>query len=301
MLFTPIKPMIVSMCKEAFNDENYIFEPKWDGMRILLHKQGDRIEAFTRYGMKISSKFPELKEAATAIKAPTAILDCEGIVLREGKPVFDDFSYRSRLSNSARIERAVHTHSATFIVFDVLYTDQDHLQEPLMQRKERLSEIVETTPFLMPTMFIGGQGIPLFDLMKERDMEGIVAKQKDSKYALDSTSKDWLKIKHLKSIEVIILGFRTNPFGLVIGLNFKTVKNKPVGVVEYGFMPADKELFWKISKQLMTTKDDKTQWIEPQLCCRIEYMERTDTHQLGTTLFRGFLLDKKPEACIWES
>lgn len=301
MLFSPLKPMIVSIGKEAFNDEHYIFEPKWDGMRLLLHKQGDRIEVFTRYGMNISNKFPELKDAAAAIKVHTGIFDCEGIVLRGGRPVFDDFSYRSRLSHTVRIERAVNTHPATFVVFDVLYTDQDHRQEPLMQRKERLSEIVETTPVLMPTMLVEGQGIPLLDVMKERGMEGIVAKQKESKYMLDTTSKDWLKIKYFKSIDVIILGYRTNPFALVIGLNFRTVKNKPVGVLEFGFTLADKELFLELAKRLNTVKDENTQWIEPRLCCRIDYLERTDTHQLRTTVFRSFLLDMKPEECKWES
>ncbi|SDO28978.1 bifunctional non-homologous end joining protein LigD [Paenibacillus sp. yr247] len=301
MLFTSIKPMIVSIGKEAFNDENYIFEPKWDGWRILLHKQGTRFEAYTRNGQMVTSKFPELKEAAAAIRTHSAILDCEGIVLRAGRPVFDDFSYRGRISHSARISSAVHTHPATFVLFDVLYTDKDHLKEPLMDRKKRLGEIVDSTSIIMPTMFVEGQGKAMFDLTKERDMEGIVAKRKDSKYFLNTTSKDWLKIKHFKSIDVVILGYRTNPFGLVIGLNFRTVKNKPVGVVEFGFMPADKELFLVFGKQLSTATDEKTQWIEPRLCCRIEYLERTDTHQLRTTVFRGFLLDKKPEECIWES
>ncbi|MGO4270011.1 DNA ligase [Paenibacillus sp. TAF58] len=301
MLFEPIKPMIVRIGKEAFDDENYIFEPKWDGWRILIHKQGSRIEAFTRNGRLISNKFPELKEVAAAIKAHTAIFDCEGIVLRDGRPVFDDFSYRGRLSISARINRAVNTHPVTFVVFDVLYTNREHLDESLMQRKHRLGDIVDSTSVIMPTMFIDGQGKALFELMKERDMEGIVAKRKDSKYQLDTKSDDWLKVKYFKSIDVVILGYRSDPFGLVIGLNFRTVKNKAVGVVEFGFQSADKQMFLLLAKQLHTYMEEKTQWIEPHLCCRIDYLERTDTHQLRTTVFRGFLPDKKPEECKWES
>lgn len=62
MIFTPIKPMIVSTGKEAFDDNYYVFEPKYDDWRILLHKQGDHNEAFTRNGNKVTSKFPQLKE-----------------------------------------------------------------------------------------------------------------------------------------------------------------------------------------------------------------------------------------------
>ncbi|MFD0698254.1 RNA ligase family protein [Paenibacillus sp. GCM10027628] len=299
MLFTPIKPMILSIGEEAFNDEKYIFEPKWDGWRILLHKQGSRIEAYTRNGIILTSKFPELKEAAAAIKAHTAILDGEGIVLRDGRPVFDDFAYRGRISQSARIRSAVSSHPATFVVFDVLYTDRAHLNEPLLERKKRLNEIVDSTPVIMPTMFVEGQGKALFELTEERDMEGIVAKRKDSKYLLDTRSPDWLKIKHFKTIDVVILGYRTNPFGLVIGLQFRTVKNKPVGIVEFGFKPEEKQLFLGLAQQLHTATDNKTQWIEPRLCCRIEYLERTDSHQLRTLVFRGFLFDKKPEECVW--
>jgi bifunctional non-homologous end joining protein LigD len=299
MLFTPIKPMTVSIGSEPFDDERFIFEVKWDGWRILLHKQGERIEAYTRNGNIVTNKFPELMEASKAIKAHTAVLDCEGIVLRDGRPVFDDISYRGRLSNSSRIRNAVNTHPATFVAFDVLYTDREHLKETLMLRKQRLHEIVSVTPIISPTMYIEAQGQALFNLTRDRDMEGIVAKRKESKYYLDTKSPDWLKIKHFKKIDVIILGYRTKPFGLVIGLNFRTVQNKPVGVVEFGFKPEEKQMFLGLAKQLHTVKDQKTQWIESRLCCRIEYLERTDMHHLRTTVFRGFLFDKKPEDCIW--
>lgn len=299
MLFAAIKPMNVSVGKEPFDDDQFIFEPKWDGFRILLHKQGSRIEAYSRSGRVVTSKFPELQDALTAIKAHTAILDCEGIVLRGGRPVFDDFSYRDRISQSGKISSAVHTHPATFVVFDLLYSAREHLKEPLMERKKRLIDIVDSTPVLMPTMFVEGQGKALFELMKERNMEGIVAKRKRSIYVPGARSEEWLKVKYVKSIDVEILGYRMDPFELVIGLNFRTVKHKPVGVVEAGILPADKELFLKLAAPLCTVKEGNTQWVEPRLCCRVDYLDRSDMHQLGTTEFRGFLLDKRPEDCVW--
>jgi bifunctional non-homologous end joining protein LigD len=301
MLFTALKPMIVSTGKEAFDDENYLFEPKYDGWRIILHKQGERIEAYTQNGIVVTSKFPELKEIVSNIKIHTVILDCEGICLRGGRPVFDDFSYRCRLSNSMRVKNAVHTHPASLVVFDVLYTDREHLNEPLMQRKQRISEIVDTSTVISPTIYLEGQGKNLFNLTKERDMEGIVAKRKSSKYVLGIKSPDWLKIKHVKTIDVVILGYRTKPFELVIGLNFKTVKNKPVGVVEFGIEMEEKQMFLSLVKQFHTVRDDKTQWIEPCLCCQIQYQERTDRHQFMMTEFKRFLFDKKAEDCIWVS
>jgi bifunctional non-homologous end joining protein LigD len=170
-----------------------------------------------------------------------------------------------------------------------------------MQRKERLSEIVVDSSVLIKTMFVDGQGDALFALTKEMDMEGIVTKRKDSKYYFGTTSSDWLKFKHFKTIDVIVLGYRTGPFALVVGLNFRTVKNKIVGVVEFGFEASDKERFLVLARQLHTMTDKKTNWIAPMICCRIDYLERTDMHQLRTTIFRGFLPDKKPEECVWMS
>jgi bifunctional non-homologous end joining protein LigD len=66
MLFKPLKPMLLSSSSQAFDDANYIFEPKWDGWRIQIHKKDTRIEAYTRPGNCVTSKFPELVDAAAA-------------------------------------------------------------------------------------------------------------------------------------------------------------------------------------------------------------------------------------------
>lgn len=98
MIFTSIQPMLLTMANKAFDDENYIFEPKWDGWRILIHKQGDRIAAYTRQGNCVTRKFPELEAVHDAIQAESAILDCEGVCIRDGRSVFDDFAHRGRLT-----------------------------------------------------------------------------------------------------------------------------------------------------------------------------------------------------------
>ncbi|MEC0229023.1 ATP-dependent DNA ligase [Paenibacillus alba] len=301
MLFTSIKPMLAGSGDEPFDDDDYLFEPKWDGGRILLHKQGERIEAYTRDGQLVTAKFPELKEVAQSIKAHAVILDCEGIVLRSGRPGFDDFAYRGRISLTAKIKQAVHTHPAVFVAFDILLAEKECWKEPLSERKKRLSAVVDTSSSLMATMFVEGQGTILSSLMKARNMEGIVAKRKDSKYIQDTVSADWLKMKHDKTIDVMILGYREEPFSLVIGLHFRTVKNKPVGVVSDGFSQADKNLILSLSKELHTVKEANTQWIRPELCCRIDYRDRTDKHQLRMTVFRGLLQDKRAKECVWES
>ena len=237
MLRTPVKPMLLTMQRESFDDDRYIFEPKWDGWRILIHKEGDSVEAYTRHGRRVTEKFPELRELAGGIGAHSAVLDAEGICLRDGRPVFDDFAYRGRLADQMKIERAAQRHPATFVTWDVLHINgTDLIHRPLTERKERLQELIRPSGVLMPTMFVEGKGRALHQLTIDKDLEGIVAKRKDSTYQLDTRSADWIKIKNWKTIDTVILGYRTEPqFALVVGLNFPTVRNKPVAVVEFGF------------------------------------------------------------------
>jgi bifunctional non-homologous end joining protein LigD len=299
-VFDFIAPMIVSIGKEAFDDERFLFEPKWDGYRIQLHKQGDRLEAYTRSGQLVTYKFPELQEAVKHIDAKEAILDCEGICMRDGRPVFDDFAYRGRISLPSKIQRAQETHPATFVVFDVLQTTVSHMQEPLMRRKALLAQMVEASAAIAATMYVDTQGRALSELSKSQQLEGIVAKRKDSLYIPGALSPDWLKIKNWKTLDTVILGIRKKPpFALVVGVHFRTMRNKPVGTVELGFTMEDKERLWQLAEKLAAGEDAKTHWLEPVLCCRIDYLERNDLHQLRMTVFRGLLAEKRAEDCVW--
>jgi bifunctional non-homologous end joining protein LigD len=302
LLFTPLNPMVAAWGDEPFDDEAYLFEPKWDGARILLHKQGRRLEAYTRSGMVVTPKFPELHEAADRIKQHTAILDCEGICMRENKPVFDDFMYRLRLSRSDRIKQARSTHPAAWVVFDVLMTaDREHLREPLVDRKQRLEDMLDPGSVIINTLYLENHGKALFSITERKAMEGIVAKRKTSPYLLNTHSSDWLKFKHARTIDAVIVGFRDEPFQLMVGLQFRTVKNKPVGIVHSGFTPDDREWFMARTKTLITGKEGAAWRVKPLLCCRIQYKDRSDTHQLRHTSFVQFLPEKQPEECIWSS
>ncbi|TDG00126.1 DNA ligase [Paenibacillus piri] len=300
MLFTSLKPMLPVWGEAPFDDGAFLFEPKWDGARMLLHKREGKLEAYTRSGMAVAAQFPELREAAGLIRANSAILDCEAICMRDGRPVFDDIMYRLRLGRSDKIAQAQRTKPAAWVVFDVLMSgDAQHLNEPLADRKRRLDELLLPGPVLIKTMYVENQGKPLFALTERQRMEGIVAKRKTSLYMPDTRSPDWLKIKHPQTIDTVILGYRNDPFALIVGLHFRTVKNKPVATVEDGLLPEHRErLLDEIAGQPIRQEDGRY-WVEPKLCCRIEYKDRTDAHQLRFTRFIAFVLDKKTDDCVW--
>jgi bifunctional non-homologous end joining protein LigD len=302
VLFTAISPMLATMRPDAFDDPAWLFEPKWDGWRLLIHKQGDRIEAYTRHGTNVTRRFPELQEAGRFIHAESAILDCEGVCLRGGRSVFDDFAYRGRLRDERKILKATQSHPLTFIVFDLIYSnDHEHTHEPLVERKKRLADIVKPAKVITPTMYVQGEGAMLKKETEERNWEGIVAKRMDSRYVF-GRSESWLKIKNWKTIDTVILGYRRKPqFGLIVGAHFSNARNKPIAVVEFGFRPEEKAAFLQVAKDLHTVQDKDCQWIEPVLCCRVQYLERTERHNLRIVSFKGFLPNKNPEDCVWAS
>ncbi len=300
MLFTPIKPMLLSMGNndEIIDNPEWIYDIKWDGWRILLHKDGERVEAYTRHGNNVTTKFPELQAVGQSIAEHKAIIDCEGVVLRNGVSVFDDFAYRGRLSNKAKIEQATITHPATFIAFDVLETDISVVNKPLVERKEILSSIIVPSNNLLITPSVMGNGNDIFQLTKEKGMEGIVGKRSNSTYKTNHRSHNWLKYKHFKVMDVVILGYKENPFTMIVGTQLSNGKYRPVASVEFGFKPDEKIAFREIAKQIATSVERDVMWLEPRLFCKVQYLEKTSTGSLRIVSFKGFNFDKAPEESI---
>ena len=297
MLFTPIKPMLLQMgnAKEIIDNPEWIYDIKWDGWRILLHKEGDKVEAYTRHGNNVTAKFPELQDVGHSIQSHTAIIDCEGVVLRNGISVFDDFAYRGRLTNKDKIEQATITHPANFIAFDVLATDKPCIKQPLVERKNLLTSLIEPSNCILATPSIVGNGSNIFQLTKDKGMEGIVGKRSNSTYKTNHRSHDWLKYKHFKVMDTVILGYKENPFTMLVGTRLSNGKYKPLANVEFGFKHEEKVAFRQIAKQITTNVDRDITWLEPSLNCRVQYLEKTSTGSLRIVSFKGFNFDKGQE------
>jgi len=290
--------MLLSWGKDIQDNEQSLFDIKWDGWRLLLHKEGDRYEAYTRHGNKVTHKFPELKEAMSHIQLERAIVDAEGVVLRNGNSVFEDFAYRGLLNDPNKIQSAMKTHPVSFIAFDILETNRSHIKEPLIDRKKRLADLIIPSNTIISTPYIIGNGIHLFELTKEKGMEGIVEKRLDSTYQLDTRSPNWKKFKHFKRMDTVIMGYKENPFTMIVGVNFPT-GIQPVASVEFGFKPDEKQAFRKIVPQLVKNEKNGVNWIEPALCCEVQYLEKTEKNHLRIVSFKGFRFEKQPDECVW--
>ena len=201
-----IKPMLIGESQEAFNSPDYIYELKLDGHRCVAYLDMDSTDLRNKRDVKLLSKFPELLNINKQVKC-RCILDGELIVIKDGKPDFDEIQRRSLMSNTFKIQLLASKLPASFTAFDILYYD-DHLVTdlPLIDRRKLLEKVVKENERIAISRYIEERGIEFYQLAKQNELEGIVAKRKDSKYYFDKRTKDWIKIKYLLDDDFVVCG-----------------------------------------------------------------------------------------------
>ncbi|CAN5202234.1 hypothetical protein BH23BAC1_BH23BAC1_50880 [soil metagenome] len=210
--------MLATTAEKPFSDPNWIFEVKWDGYRIIANKSANEVRLFSRNGNDFSNRYPAVTTALSKI-AGNFILDGEVVVLdKNGIPDFQ------QLQNS----KSIPAERISYMAFDLLYLqDKSLLNEPVEIRKQMLKDFLPQQPQILFSDHFEREGEVLFDEMKKRGMEGIVAKRKGSKYKPGEKSKEWLKIPVERTEDFIVGGFqlrenqeyiKTNPdnWGFVI-------------------------------------------------------------------------------------
>lgn len=274
-----IKPMLLGEVREVFDSKEYLYEVKYDGIRVLVFVSKDKVVIRSRYGIDITGLFPEMMVLCKMVKG-NVIFDGEIIMLDNNKVSFSKLQKRIHLKNKKTIEFLSKTNPVIFICFDVIYEGKDLINLSLLERKDVLSNYKDNDVFIKSTYVIG-DGTKLFNAIKKLDMEGIVAKKINSKYLVNERSDNWLKIKNYKSGDFIILGYinkeESHVISLVLGehLNKKIVY---VGKVILGKKRnlADKILKMKKSKAVVKIKDKDIIYIKPEIKCLIKYLERTE-------------------------
>lgn len=274
-----IKPMLLGEVREVFDSKEYLYEVKYDGIRVLVFVSKDKVVIRSKYGIDITGLFPEMMVLCKMVKR-NVIFDGEIIMLDNNKVSFSKLQKRIHLKNKKTIEFLSKTNPVIFICFDVIYEGKDLINLSLLERKDVLSNYKDNDVFIKSTYVIGA-GTKLFNAIKKLDMEGIVAKKINSKYLVNERSDNWLKIKNYKSGDFIILGYinkeESHVISLVLGehLNKKIVY---VGKVILGKKRnlADKILKMKKSKAVVKIKDKDVIYIKPEIKCLIKYLERTE-------------------------
>jgi bifunctional non-homologous end joining protein LigD len=197
----------------AFSAPDWLFEIKYDGVRVLAERTGDTIELYGRNQTDISNRYPELRDALAHLPCDRFIVDGEIIAPDEqGRPSFQRLQARMHLTRARDIEAAAVRAPVQAVFFDCLALGgQDLRALPLLQRKEILKGFLPPLGVARYGDHVMTSGKDLYEGASKMGLEGIIAKRIDSRYA-GGRSRDWLKIKCHRRQEFVIGGY-TAPQG----------------------------------------------------------------------------------------
>ena len=305
-------PMLAKVRNEAFTDEAWLFELKYDGYRLLACRRGDEVRFAFRSGVDATVAFPELRRTLRALPLSEMILDGEVVVLDDdGKANFHRLAKRARLSRRRDAEQAALEHPVVYYAFDIIALEgRDLRQLPLRERKAILADVVPAAGPIRYTDHVEGAGEALFAQVEGIELEGIVAKRAASKYR-SGRHDDWLKIRVARSTDCVIVGF-TEPGGGRVGFGalhlgaYRDGKLVYVGRVGTGFDDAtltelratfDEMLVPELEIEGLVASGKTDRWVEPTMTCEVRYTDWTDERRLRHPVFVRVLGDKAASEC----
>jgi bifunctional non-homologous end joining protein LigD len=317
---TTIHPMLAESIEEPFDGAEWLFEIKWDGYRAVAFIENGKARLVSRNQNDLTARYPELKDLPQFIKANNAILDGEVVALdAEGRASFSLMQQRTGFRPGGRRSAANAAVPVLYYAFDLIYLDgEDWRRVPLEVRKRKLASILMNEDWLRYSDHYEQQGKALFEMARQKGLEGILAKKRHSCYE-ERRTREWLKIKIRHRTECVVGGY-TEPEGsrahfgsLVLGLYDSKGHLIHVGQVGSGF---DQKLLadiWKVLKKLETKTNPfsgevealrNTFWVKPEHVAEVEYAEWTQGTNTGSgpklraPVFLGLRDDKDPHECL---
>jgi len=317
----PMKPMLAEPGHDPFDDPEWTFEPKFDGVRTLAYVSTDGTMLVSRTGRDQTASYPELANLATYVNAINAVLDGEIVALdTEGRPSFGLLQQRVNLSSPADITRIRQRVPVLLYAFDVLWVDGEDLTSlPLSERRIRLNQIATATGPLALTYSSDGEGHAFFEAVKGLGLEGMIGKRLDSPYLPGKRTKDWRKVKAMRSQHCVVLGWtpgsgsRSKAFGaLLVGARRDDDRRELIwiGQVGTGFTGRLLEQLQQTLEEIeapVPPLDDPelaavrgAHWVRPELVCEVDYLEITNGGRLRAPSFKGLRRDMSPDDCVLE-
>lgn len=301
-----VRPMLIAEEQEAFDSPDYIFELKLDGERGIAYldpKAGTELR--NKRNRNMLQVFPELGALHKQARK-RCILDGEYVCLdSEGKPDFSQVQRRSLMTTPFKIELAARKNPVSFVAYDILYYDsQDVKGRPLLERKALLDKAVKEGGQLAISRYVEMRGKELYRLTEQQGLEGIVAKRKDSIYVEGKRTKDWSKCKYYLDDDFVVCGYIRKQNGMnsiIIGQydgNQLVYKGHvTLGASEKDFraitmQPTSSPIF-----QETPAGNENAVWIQPDLVCKVEFMQHTASGSMRQPVFRGLRVDKEPLDC----
>jgi bifunctional non-homologous end joining protein LigD len=293
-----IAPMMAKPGGKPFSSEDWIFELKWDGYRAVAETGDGPVKFYSRNGLSFANKYEAVYNSLQDINGKM-IIDGEVVVFNEaGMPDFQKLQLYSENTHLPII----------YYVFDILsYKGKDVTGLSLVERKSLLKKVLPTNSVIRYCDHVAGAGEAFFEQIVAKNMEGMIAKRKESTYHAGKRTNDWLKIKHHNTEEVVIAGF-TAPrggrkhFGALVLGRYEGNELKYAGHTGTGFDDVSlKDLSAKLKPLIQEKSPFKERiktnmpvtWVKPVLVANIKFTELTTEKIFRHPVFQGLRIDKK--------
>ena len=285
--------MLATLVGEPFDKPGWVYEEKYDGIRLLAYKEGDRVQLLSRNDIDRTAKLPEIVAAISKLRSASLLLDGEVVV-------FD----RKRVSHFQLLQQG--KGEAVYAVFDCLFADgQDLRREPLSARRAMLERVVPDGSVLQLSRRLDPNGLKAYKMAQRRKFEGLVAKDLSSPY-VERRSSYWLKVKVHQEDEFVIAGY-TAPegarkhFGALLLGAYEKGKLLYVGKVGTGFDQKSLASLYKTFQPLVRStsplsdppRERSVTYLAPKLVAQISYQEITADRKLRQPVFLGLRDDKR--------
>ncbi len=317
-----IKPMKAKLVEKPPTTGDWIYELKFDGIRLITVKTDKKVSLFSRNQNDLSARFPEIVEAITDLPARECVIDGEVVAL--------DDEGRSSFQLLQALEMEGWKSPVYFYAFDLLQLDgKNLLGVPLEARKNVLEKLsTDADDPIRYSGAIGSDAEPLLDEVKRRGLEGLIGKQRNSVYEPGRRSGAWIKLKCVQEQEFVIGGY-TPPqgarkhFGAILVGYYDKNKLVFAGKVGTGFTAESLSTLYK--KLQNEARDDcpfvdlpskqngqwvqgitpsmmkKMHWVNPKFIAQIKFAEWTRDKKLRAPVFLGLRDDKRPTEVVREA
>ena len=214
----PVAPMLAKLARQMPEADDLVYEPKWDGFRCIVFRDGDEVELGSRNEKPLTRYFPELLEPLRQALPPRAVVDGEIVITGTRGLDFDALLQRIHPAAS-RVELLARTTPASFVAFDLLALDHRDLRPaPFHERRSLLEEALgqaASPVHLTPATTDPAVARDWFARFEGAGLDGVVAKRRDQPYREDE--RVMMKVKHERTADCVVAGFRWHKSGPIVG------------------------------------------------------------------------------------
>ena len=309
-----LEPMLATLGTSVPSGTDWLYEVKWDGYRALCYIADGKVRMLSRRGINLNKQFATVAEVLPqSVKAATAIIDGEVVALDEnGNPSFQRLQNMTGFGTKPAV-KGMAAPFLNFFAFDLLYLNGYDLRKAaLIDRRQLLMSILLPSEIVRYSEHFAGKGQELLQAVRAKGLEGILAKQAQSKYE-SKRSASWIKIKVTSQQDFVICGYilgEREPFGSLVLGYYKDKKLVYSGNVGSGFTQQSLTAVFAKIKPLIAKKPvlsdvpreiSEIAWVKPELVCTVKFTSWTHDNRLRAPVFLGLRNDAAPEEVVRET